>query len=208
MNNINFGPTGGLAEFLKLQELSNFTGNRQDEMSYYDRNARRSARPNPAEETGRLGLAQPPTRSGAVEAPVRDTKSYEGFRDKVYTDTTGNATIGYGHKLTEDDIKTGRYSKGISQADAESLYNTDRQTHDAKFYERNSWAKGLPQNQRAALEDMAYNMGSNFLEKWPKTRQALQAGDYDFAANEVKNSKYAKQVGQRALDNANLLSLR
>ena len=44
----------------------------------------------------------------------RDTKSYEGFRGNIYKDTVGLDTIGYGHKLTPDDLASGSYTSGIS----------------------------------------------------------------------------------------------
>lgn len=133
--------------------------------------------------------------------PDKNTKSYEGFKGDVYTDTTGNSTVGYGHKLTPEEIQSGIYKNGISKEQASLLYESDMANHRNKFYRNNPWASELPQNARHAMEDMSFNMGSGFLEKFPIARGHLQSGAYGKAADEFMNSLYAKQVGQRALDN-------
>jgi len=133
---------------------------------------------------------------------TRDTKSYEGFRSNVYTDTTGNATVGYGHKLTADEIKSGKYANGVTKAQADVLYKKDKTSHNKAFYSKESWAKRLSPSQREALEDLSFNMGSGFFDKFPSARKALMSGDHNGAANIFENSLYRKQVGQRALDNA------
>lgn len=47
---------------------------------------------------------------------------------------------------------------------------------------------------------MIFNAGS--LRKWPKLTAAIKSGDWNQAANEILNSKYARQVKNRALRNA------
>ena len=137
---------------------------------------------------------------------VRDTKSYEGFRGNIYKDTLGFDTVGYGHKLTADDKKSGIYSRGISEADATALYNTDRAAHDERFYKANPQYRDAPENVKSALEDMAYNMGPDFLSKFPKASGHLAKGNYTEASKEFLDSNYARQVGQRASDNAALIA--
>ena len=135
----------------------------------------------------------------------RDTKSYEGFKGNIYKDTKGYDTIGYGHKLTEDEKKSGVYSKGLTEEQASNLYASDRAAHDQKFYKANPQYREAPANVRAALEDMAYNMGPDFLQKFPKASAHLAAGNYAGASDEFLDSKYADDVGQRAIDNAALI---
>jgi lysozyme len=135
------------------------------------------------------------------------TKFYEGLRLKPYTDSTGNATIGYGHKLTPEEIKSGIYKNGISKEQADMLYQKDKTNHISEFYNREPWAKTLPYAKRRALEDMAFNMGPAYLGKFPSARQNLQTGNYNKAAQQFLNSKYAKQVGNRANENAQLIAM-
>jgi hypothetical protein len=57
----------------------------------------------------------------------------KGLKDGRYYQYTseegGNDTIGYGHKLTDDDIKTGRYSKGLTKDEAIGLMRNDVEEH-------------------------------------------------------------------------------
>ncbi len=133
------------------------------------------------------------------------TRGYEGYRDKVYTDTTGNATIGFGHKLTPSEINSGIYANGITREQGEALYKQDQAKHNAQLYAREPWIAKLSENQQTALQDQSFNMGSAFLDKFPKYKAQLQAGQWDAARRNILGTKYAEQVGQRAVDNANRL---
>lgn len=134
-------------------------------------------------------------------------KKYEGFRGNVYKDTEGYDTVGYGHKLTQAEIKSGKYKNGMTEAEAAILLQNDRKAHISTFYENNPWAKNEPKTVRTAMEDMAFNMGPGWLEEWPNTKAAIKSGKYDVAAANIKNSKYAKQVGYRARENAERFKL-
>lgn len=158
--------------------------------------------PSIEEQKQGIGLADTLNRSAPNH---RGTMAYEGFKDKVYTDSTGNATVGFGHKLTPEEIKSGKYANGISKQEAEALFMADKQNHANQFYENYPWAKNLNPQQRIALEDMAFNMGPSFLNDWNDTRSALQSGNFGLASQNIRNSAYAKQVGDRAVDNANLI---
>lgn len=138
------------------------------------------------------------------------TKGYEGFRSNVYKDTEGHDTIGYGHKLTADDKRTGRYNNGITKEEAEKLYQADKAKHNKLLYSKYPWVASQPASVRMALEDMAYNMGigdGKGLSSFNTTLEDIKAGRYESASNKIKNSRYATQVGQRAFDNANRIRL-
>lgn len=55
------------------------------------------------------------------------------------------------------------------------------------------------------LNDMAYQLGINGLFKFKKMLAAIQAEDYETAADELLNSNYANQTPNRAKRNAYLL---
>ncbi len=147
----------------------------------------------------------PSTNQPYEHSPQSGTQQYEGWRDQVYTDTTGNATIGYGHKLTKDDIASGRYSGGITKAQGQALYEQDQAKHNAQLYAREPWIANLSGSQQSALQDMSFNMGPAFLDKFSGAKKNLQSGNYGAAASSFANSKYARQTGQRAQDNARKL---
>ena len=138
----------------------------------------------------------------AAESGVEDaTKKFEGFRSNVYKDTEGYDTIGYGHKLTEEEIKSGKYSKGLTRTQADKLYENDRNRINAKLYTDYPWVSELPGKAKEAVEDMAFNMGPNWLKKFPTAKKYLQSGEYDKVADVIDDSLYHKQVGKRAETN-------
>jgi lysozyme len=55
------------------------------------------------------------------------------------------------------------------------------------------------------LTDMTFNMGIYELLKFKNTLMFIKRGDYKSAAEEMLNSKWAKQVGQRAIDLSEIL---
>lgn len=150
-----------------------------------------------------------PLRTGApdVTAPhlaiagtlVRD---HEGRRLKVYDDASGqpiakgcavkgHPTIGVGRNLA---------GKGLSEAEVDYLLANDladAEREAISFLGADAWA-GLDAPRRAALIDMALNMGLAKLTEFKRFRAALLAGDWASAANEMLNSRWADQTGRRA----------
>lgn len=53
----------------------------------------------------------------------------------------------------------------------------------------------LSSERQAVLIDMTFNLGS---VRWPKLTNAINEKEYDQAAEEILDSKYATQVGKRA----------
>ena len=55
------------------------------------------------------------------------------------------------------------------------------------------------------LVDMCFNLGLSGLKKFTKMLTALEAGDFDTAADELLNSRWDGQVGRRARENAAMM---
>lgn len=122
---------------------------------------------------------------------------HEGYREFPYDDSTGHLTIGIGRNLS---------AKGISYREANVLleddiaYFADKLNHVIEFFPT------LDANRQIALIDMAFNLGVNGLLEFHLMLNALSTGHYEAAAQEVLNSKWATQVGQRAKDIADILA--
>ena len=137
----------------------------------------------------------------------------EGFKPRVYKDTVGKNTIGYGFNIDDNtvrslipkDILQGK--RDMTQEEALGIRKTltDRAFEDARGFVGDETFSNLSTQQRTALTDMAYNLGRNKLGEFENLRAALKKGDYEQAGIEVLNSKYAKQVPSRAMANANLI---
>jgi lysozyme len=116
-------------------------------------------------------------------------KHHEGFSHKPYKDTMGKLTIGYGRNLDD---------KGISREEAGILLNydlvecaTDLRALFENFDE-------LSETRQAVLMDMRYNLGPKGFRSFEKMIAAVRRGDFDRAADEMMDSKWAGQVGRRA----------
>jgi GH24 family phage-related lysozyme (muramidase) len=86
-------------------------------------------------------------------------KRHEGYSDKVYEDSAGNPTIGYGHKILPGED----FSKGITEKEASVLLAQDTKT--AVRAVNDEVTAELSQTQFDALVDFTYNLGAGNLEK-------------------------------------------
>lgn len=120
---------------------------------------------------------------------VDQIKRHEGFRRTVYTCPAGKQTIGYGRNLED---------RGITEAEADMLLRND--IGDVRRELARSWAPfaRLDEVRRDALVNMAFNMGVGGLLKFRRMLAALEAGEYATAAAEALDSRWARQVGNRA----------
>jgi lysozyme len=119
------------------------------------------------------------------EQLIRD----EALRLKPYKDSVGKLTIGVGRNL--DDV-------GISQQEAMDLLANDIDNASAQLRTRLPWTISLDEVRRAALVNMAFNLGIGGLMQFHHFLAALEAGNYKLAASEMLESLWAKQVGPRA----------
>ena len=134
---------------------------------------------------------------------------HEGVEPSVYKDTKGKRTIGIGFNLDEpsnrkkaeavglnvQDMLSGRT---LSDKEIKMLYNESikQAANDANaFLPR---AGRQPPVVQKVLIDMAFNLGLTKLNKFEKMREALLEGDYNKAANEMIDSKWYNQVGNRS----------
>lgn len=122
-------------------------------------------------------------------------KLHEGVRLKPYLDTVGKLTIGVGRNL--DDL-------GITLSEAELMLDNDILrciTQLSPF----PWYANQPQSIKDALVNMCFNMGITRLLGFRKMIAALTVKDYQKAANEALDSKWAAQVHGRAKDIAGVI---
>lgn len=111
---------------------------------------------------------------------------HEGLRLVPYTDTEGHLTIGVGHLL----------SRGISYAVAEHLLDEDLAEVLTWLRGRPWWIALDPIRQRV-IADMVFNLGIDEFHAFKDMRAALFRGNYDKAAAEMLDSRWAKQVGDQ-----------
>ena len=134
-------------------------------------------------------------------------KESEGWRSHVYLDTTGHLTIGWGHNLGKlvlppgvdyDDVKIVPVN-GITMTIGEALLVGDVLDVIASLRTRIPWFDRLDEPRQQCLSDLAFNMGvTKLIEGWPNFLEDVRQGRYDEAAETLRGSKWARQVGRRA----------
>ena len=110
--------------------------------------------------------------------PMRDGRFFP------YVDTVGKLTIGYGHNLDDN---------GIPSDIAMMLFNGDIANaldivrHHFSCYEQ------LSRPRQLVLVSMAFQFGKAGLAKWPRFIGAVHLGKWDEAADELLDSKVARE---------------
>jgi len=120
-----------------------------------------------------------------------DTKAmiqrHEGFRNHVYKDSIGVLTVGYGHALHEGST--------MPRSLLEDLFEYDYAIAEHGY---NQLGLELDDVRRAALIDLIFNVGLAGVKRFKKMLLAIAQGDYETAADEIEQSHYYYQVGNRA----------
>lgn len=137
-----------------------------------------------------------------VDSITERLKLEEGFRAKVYWDTAKppRATIGYGFNITDTPLPKPVADFWLNYLVKETMEAVAKNL---------PWSVSLSEARQAVLVDMAYNMGIGGLLGFSVTPQSflpcLKRGDYEGAAKAMLKSKYAKDVGQRAINLAEMI---
>jgi len=124
----------------------------------------------------------------------------EGEVLKVYLDHLGYPTVGVGHLILESDDEY-KFGEGepITQTRCDELFYKDINIVLTECESRDefSW-ESYPEEVKLIVANMAFNLGLTRLTKFKKMISALNEGDYKQASVEGLDSKWAKQVYNRA----------
>lgn len=119
---------------------------------------------------------------------------HEGFIPHAYQDTEGYWTIGIGRLIDK------RKGGGITKEEAIFLLKNDLNKCSIQIEEKLPWWKNLTYIRQMVLMDMCFNLGINGLLAFKKTLSLIESGNYKEAAKEMLISKWARQVGNRAVE--------
>ena len=129
-------------------------------------------------------------------------KEHEGFRDTVYSDSLGFATIGYGHLVlpTDNFVEGTTYPKEM----LEKVFDNDfKIAHDSANelladIEHNHIVKGV-------IIEMCFQLGKPRVMKFKKMWEALKNNDLAKASEEMIDSNWHKQTTKRCESLANVM---
>lgn len=118
---------------------------------------------------------------------------HEGVRTHAYKCSANMITVGVGRNLDENG--------GIGLSDDEIDYLLE---NDIKRCKQElvglSWFADLDAVRQDAIVNLCFNLGLTRLMGFKNAMGAMAVGDYEKAADEFLDSRWANQVGQRALD--------
>lgn len=120
---------------------------------------------------------------------VNQIKRHEGFRGKVYIDSAGVPTGGWGHAFLPGSPVPIEVAQRLLWHD---LKNVSDEYHTLSFpFARDSV-------RAYTIQNMLFNLGLAKLLKFKKFLAAVHQRDWNRAAFEMLNSRWALQVGNRA----------
>ena len=138
-----------------------------------------------------------------MESVKNRIKTHEGFRSKVYRDTLNKRTIGYGHLCVEEWWED---DKEYPDAQLDRIFDKDfdkAKDGASKLYEGceiSDTAKGL-------IIEMVFQLGPTGVSKFKNMWKMLKINppDYEMAANEMLDSRWAHQTPSRAKELSSIM---
>ena len=121
-----------------------------------------------------------------LDRVIESLKQEEGFEGMPYEDSLGIPTIGYGIKLP------------LSEEEAEILLKHRLDKKILEISEKEPFFLDLPETAQEVIANMAYQLGVGGVLQFKKMWEALKNRDYQKAADEMLDSKWAKQTPNRA----------
>lgn len=123
----------------------------------------------------------------------------EGCKYEIYLDHLGLPTFGIGHLVTEDDPEHGQeVGTPIEEARVIEVFEKDVEVtigECKKLYD--DW-DDLPEEVQLIIANMMFNMGRPRLSQFKGMKRGVDARDWNAAADEMVDSKWYRQVTNRA----------
>lgn len=122
---------------------------------------------------------------------------HEGLRLKPYHCTSGKLTIGVGRNL--DDV-------GITEDEAMDMLRRDITKVTVAMTRDPLWGFSDYNSARQnVLLNMCFQLGKAGLDKFKKLRAAMNDGDFEEAARQMLDSRWARQTPNRANELAEIM---
>ena len=128
-----------------------------------------------------------------MERLIKMIKLHEGVKSHAYQCTAGKWTIGVGRNIDEEG------GLGLSNEEINVLLINDIERVKGELSAAYFWFPALDEVRQAAMIDMCFNLGLSRLRGFVKTIEAMSRQEFDNAADEFLDSRWASQVGQRAV---------
>ena len=134
-----------------------------------------------------------------IEKLREEIKYDEGSVNKIYLDHLGLATFGIGHLVTEWDEEYGwEVGTPVSEDRCNEVFDSDIQVVLSDCEHLYPDFDELPEDVQRIIANMMFNMGRPRLSKFKGMKAGVDARDWQKAANEMVDSRWYRQVTNRA----------
>ena len=127
-------------------------------------------------------------------------KRHEGVESHAYECSEGKITVGVGRNIDSEG------GIGLSEEEIDFLLRNDIERCIIELSSEYDWFVDLDDIRKDAMVDIAFNLGITRLRLFKRALAAMAEGNYKQAATEFLDSKWAKQVGGRALELSDMIS--
>lgn len=129
---------------------------------------------------------------------VRVLELEEGYRKKAYWCSEGYPTIGFGTKLShKKHVPLGHYDAlEVDMKSARSLLEA-RMSEYVEQLQEYDWFHEMNHSRQAIVVSMSYQLGVQGLLKFKKMIAAIEDHDWEEAANQMLDSRAARQTPNR-----------
>jgi len=134
-----------------------------------------------------------------IEQLRNELSKDEGCVHEVYLDHLGNPTFGIGHLIRSCDSESEcEIGTAISESRVIAVFEEDIQNVISDCEKLYPDFDDLPEEVQLIIANMMFNMGYTRLNKFKGMKRGIDARDWNTAANEMVDSRWYKQVTERA----------
>ena len=134
-----------------------------------------------------------------IERLKEEIKADEGYKNEIYLDHLGLPTLGVGHLIKETDPEFGlEVGTHIDDERVNELFEQDLNVTIDECTLLYDDFYVLPEEVQLIIANMMFNLGRPRLSRFHKMKKAIDDRDWQEASNQMKDSKWYRQVTLRA----------
>jgi lysozyme len=130
-----------------------------------------------------------------------DLIRHEGYKEEIYLCSEGIPTFGIGHAVKETDMEyTWPVGSPVEKERIDAVFILDCEDAVNDIEHLISDVSSHSDQCIRVLVNMAFNLGRTRLSGFKNMLAAVEAKDYEKASEEMKDSRWYKQVGRRSVE--------
>jgi lysozyme len=131
---------------------------------------------------------------------IEQLRKHEGVEAFSYVCPAGYETIGVGRNISKSGL-------GLSADEIDYLLQNDINRCVRELAYALDWFASLDGVRQDALVNLCFNLGLTRLMQFKLALSAMERGEYHKAAAEFLDSRWAKQVGNRAIEVTHMIRM-